>query len=117
MKTESLSKKEIISEKEAIKKLFHQRKIIKKYPLLIYFGENSEPHHRIVVSVPKRNFKKAVDRNRIKRQLREIWRRQKLKLAEESGQKFDLFIIFTGKEEADYQKLETKFILLLNEIK
>lgn len=91
--------------------------MIKKFPLIIYWGANNEPYHRIVVSVPKRNFKKAVDRNRIKRQLREIWRRQKPNLGDPQGKKYDLFIIFTGKEEFDYKKLESKFVLLLNELK
>ena len=117
MKKQGLSKKEIISEKEVINKLFEEKNFIKKYPLLIYYGRNTEPIHRIVVSVPKRNFKKAVDRNRIKRQLREIWRRYKAELVNSDQQHFDLFIIYTGKEEIEYQKLESKFILLLNELK
>lgn len=117
MKTEGLSKKEILSSKEEIKKLFDEKNVLKKYPLVIYWKVNNEPNHRIVVSVPKRNFKKAVDRNRIKRQLREIWRRQKLLIGSSSDTKYDLFIIFTGKEEFDYKKLESKFVLLLNELK
>lgn len=116
MKEYGLTKKEIISRKEEIKSLLQKRELVKKYPLLIYFIENNEPHHRIVVSVPKRNFKKAVDRNRIKRKMREIWRHNKSKVDSGSGKHFDLFIIYTGKEEISHSKLESKFILLLGEI-
>ncbi|MEZ4936156.1 MAG: ribonuclease P protein component [Crocinitomicaceae bacterium] len=117
VKKQRLSKKELISEKQVINRLFEEKNTLKKYPLLIYFGINSEPFHRIVVSVPKRNFKKAVDRNRIKRQLREIWRKNREEIKNNNGHCFDLFIIYTGKEELEYQKLESKFILLLKEIK
>jgi ribonuclease P protein component len=117
VKKQGLSKSEILSKKEEIKLLFEDRQTVKKYPLLINFKENSEPVHRIVVSVPKRNFKKAVDRNRLKRKLREIWRRNKTSISIDSGNHFDLFIIYTGKEEVDYPVLEAKFILLLKQIK
>ncbi len=36
-----------------------------------------EPQAKIMVSVPKRYFKRAVKRNRVKRQLREAYRRNK----------------------------------------
>ena len=40
------------------------------------------PFVRILVSVPKRNFKHAVDRNRIKRQVREAYRKNKAVLTD-----------------------------------
>lgn len=53
------------------------------------------------VGVSARNFKKAVDRNRVKRLLREAWRLQKVPLQgrlNEKGMVLRLFVIYTGRE-------------------
>lgn len=117
MKEKGISKSSIISKKEEIKKLFEKKKSVKKYPFLIYYLENDKNQHRFVASVPKRNFKKAVDRNQIKRKIKEIWRHNRTLIQKEKEKTFDLFIIYTGKEEMDYSKLEAKFIILLKELK
>lgn len=58
-----------------IDKLFNSTAVLKCYPLLCsWLAEETLLNHQILIVVPKRLFKKAVDRNRIKRQLREIWR-------------------------------------------
>jgi len=52
---------------------------------------------RVLVSVPKRNFKKAVDRNLIRRRIKEAWRKNKLPLKEvvsASGRRIELAIIW-----------------------
>ena len=57
--------------------LFTKGRSINAFPVkAVYKLEPPQNEHwlRIAVSVPKRNFKKAVDRNRIKRQIREIYR-------------------------------------------
>ena len=51
------------------------------------------------VSVSKRDFKKAVDRNRIKRLTREAWRLQNTDLKDQltaSGKQMSIFLIYTG---------------------
>ena len=84
---------------------------------MIYFLPNTLSHHRIIASIPKRNFKKAVDRNRLKRRIKEVWRLNKTEIEIIDSTFFDLFIIYSAKEEMTYSQIEAKFILLLKQIK
>lgn len=66
---------------------------------------------QIVLSAPKRNFRKAHDRNRIKRLMREAIRKNKLPLEsflEERGKCLALFVIYTSREEFSLAVLEKK---------
>jgi ribonuclease P protein component len=79
---------------------------------------------QIAFAVPKRNFKTAVLRNRIRRLMRESYRKNKTQLYPlivEQGKNVALLFIFTGKEVVSYAETEikTKSILsqLANEIK
>jgi ribonuclease P protein component len=72
---------------------------------------------QIVISVPKRNFKKAVDRNLLKRRIREAYRRNKdIIYSSISGQTFYLMLIYTGKEIIEYKEAEEKIIKLLQRL-
>ena len=70
--------------------------------------------------VSKRHFKRAVDRNRIKRLIREAYRTQKLPLQDglkESGKGYlKLFILFTGKELPEYQLVREKVAAVLRRL-
>lgn len=66
-----------------------------------YMPRADEGPSRIVVSVPKRSFKRAVKRNLLKRRIRESYRRQKSLL---TGT-WDLLIVYTSREVLPYEAI------------
>lgn len=66
-----------------------------------YMPRTEEGPSRIVVSVPKRSFKRAVKRNLLKRRIRESYRRQKSLL---TGT-WDLLIVYTSREVLPYEAI------------
>ena len=74
---------------------------------------------QILISVSKRNFKRAVDRNLLKRKIREAWRLNKKSLYEflsENEKTCVLSIIYLSKEIDSYQEIEQKIILVLQRL-
>jgi ribonuclease P protein component len=67
----------------------------------------------MTVSVPKRNFKKAVDRNRLKRLVREAYRKNK---PVGSIDNYALFFIFMGRQKVDYNTVEYNLKSLLRKL-
>src|SRR6478736_3681532 len=69
---------ERLKSKKLIEELFNKGSSIHLYPYRIFFlpgpAETTTGMPQLLISIPKRNFKKAVDRNRIRRQIREIYR-------------------------------------------
>lgn len=78
----TLSKQERICSKRLIDQLFSGNgQTMTAFPIRVVFMKRQlapgEPQAAMLVSVPKRFFKRAVKRNKIKRQLREAYRRNK----------------------------------------
>lgn len=78
----TLSKEERICSKKLINELFTGNgRSMTAFPLRVVFMKRTivddQPSAAMLVSVPKRYFKHAVDRNRVKRQVREAFRRNK----------------------------------------
>lgn len=72
------------------------------------------PHVRMMVSVSKRLFKRAVKRNLLKRRLREAFRRQKSLL--EGSPACDLLLIYNSAEVFDYQTIAADVAAILGNI-
>jgi ribonuclease P protein component len=73
---------------------------------------------QILITVPKRNFKKAVDRNKIKRRIREIYRKNKQIIYQQAkSQSYYLMLIYTGKDIIEYKEAEEKIIKLFERLK
>lgn len=112
-------KAEKLKSKKHITQLFTEGKSIKKFPLrFVYLPfENSEQSpHRVGVSVPKRNFKKAVERNLLKRRMREAYRLNKYQIAD-TPQHYVIMVLYTGRNSEDFSKINTAMAALLQKLK
>lgn len=65
----------------------------------IYLAENGHDFSRLLISVPKKIFKRAVKRNLYKRRIRESWRRQKHTLEVNA----DILIRYSTKDQLTYE--------------
>lgn len=110
-------KSEKLKSKKTIERLFTEGKSVSKFPVKVFYLpiENAATH-QAAFAVPKKNFKSAVDRNRIKRQLREAYRLQKHLLKNEKEIPFALFFLYLGKEKLAYAKIEKGIKILLEKI-
>ena len=68
----------------------------------IFSEGNNEGCHRILVSVPKKLFKRAVKRNLLKRRIRESWRKLKHQMYCSGS---DILFIYSSKEILTYQEI------------
>ncbi|SEU05453.1 ribonuclease P protein component [Hymenobacter actinosclerus] len=109
----SFPKEEHLCRKKLIDELFGRGSSFGLYPLRLVWLPAPAPTTsppQVLVSVSKRSFKRAVDRNYLKRLMREAWRLNKFRLVEAEGghQVAQLAIIYTGKEKKSLVLLEKK---------
>ncbi|WP_018341365.1 ribonuclease P protein component [Cytophaga aurantiaca] len=113
----SFPKKEKLTSKIVIDRLFKDGQSRFKYPFRVLFLSDetySESFPQLVISVSKRNFKRAVDRNRIKRLIREAYRLQKEELLSLFPSRPSyVAILYTAKEEIQLKELKKKLYLII----
>ncbi|SHL88418.1 ribonuclease P protein component [Flavobacterium xanthum] len=108
-------KTEKLKSKITIGLLFTEGKSVSKYPLrLVYKAGSFDKSEKIKmgVSVSKKNFKKAVDRNYFKRVLRETYRLNKHLLIDNLDQPYSFMFFYQTKDRLSYQEINTKTIQL-----
>lgn len=113
----TLGKEEKLKSKILIEQLFAEGNHVKSFPLrLIYLPIDHKGDFplKIGFSVPKRNVKLAVNRNRIKRLLREVFRKNKHFFYEKLDKKYVFMVIYMSKEEIKYENLELSLKKLCN---
>lgn len=123
VKKNGLRRADKLKSRKLIESLFAMRSSLQVPPLRVKFrfgpSEGSGPDLQMGVAVSKAHFKKAVDRNRVKRLVREAWRLQKAPLLAQlktAGRSGIVFIIYTDRQIADFatisDALEKCMILL-----
>ena len=99
----TLGKNERLKSKKQTDQLFSEGKKFSLTPFRIFFITNTteSTSHQFGVGVSSKIFKRATDRNRVKRLVREAWRLQKQLLQS----KLIIFFIYTGKELPEYKQV------------
>ena len=108
-------KKEKLKSKTTIDLLFSEGNSVSKFPLRLVYIENKEENAVLLkmgVSVSKKYFKKAVDRNYFKRVLRETYRLNKHILLDSLKKPYAIMFFYQTKERLSFQEIEEKTIQL-----
>ena len=114
----SFKKPDILKNKTVINNLFRNGKIIDT-PFLkcIWDFEKSLENQKklkFLISVPKKNINLAANRNRIKRQIRELLRHKKSQLTQKLEKKINIAIVYKKRETYSYDVLDEKITVLLS---
>jgi ribonuclease P protein component len=120
-KKQTFSKKEKLCSKTTIAGLFNKENTfrVSEYPLILVYKQldfESQYPAQVLFSVGKKFSKLAIERNRIKRQLRELYRLSKQKIyehLEQKGLKLAILFLFIGSEKFTYKDLSQKYELLV----
>ena len=114
--SESLPKEQRLYRKKAIQNLFEKGKGFSFYPFRVvtypHKSVDEEPSvPRVVISVSKKRFHHAVKRNKVKRLIREAWRKNKSGImlkCEVKNITFDFALVYTATVILSYQEIEKK---------
>ena len=119
---QTFKKEERLCSKKLIDELFDKGKSFSINPIKIIWLKaelNSVFPAQVLIVVPKRNIKSAVDRNRIKRQIREAYRKNKdilYKSLLNAEKQCAFAIIYLEKNETKFKELEDKIILSIERL-
>lgn len=109
------SKTERLSSKTIIQEIFDTGTVFYLHPFKIFYKLNEAFCNRILITVPKRLHKKAVDRNLIKRRIRESYRQNKDIIS--TGDYLDITIVYTNSEILEFKQINKKITDVLAKIK
>lgn len=108
----TFSVSERLKSRKVIAALFKDGQSLMAYPVRVVwrYSENADDvHAQVAISVSKRFFKTAVERNLLKRRIREAYRLNKhelYKCLSTSGKQLSLILIYVAKEPLEYAEIE-----------
>jgi ribonuclease P protein component len=115
----TFSKKEKLCYKKHIDQLFNDGRSFTLNPFKVFYvvteGQETWPAH-VLIAIPSKKFKRAVDRNRLRRLIREAYRLHKHRL-NDVGKHLHLGIVYTGNTTAiPFTELEQKIVACLDKL-
>jgi len=121
MKQYTYSKSERLKSRKQIQTLFKKGKSITQYPVRVVFyfvPQQSNINCLAGFSVSKKHFSNAVDRNRIKRQMREAYRLQKPHLVANIPEQLQLqlMFIYIGRQKSSSIKIGSQLNLIIKQL-
>jgi len=122
-RVESFKKDERLCGVRAVSELFREGRTLNVGSLRVIYrimpaGNDLKPA-RVLVSVPKRHFKRAVDRNLVRRRIREAWRRNRepfLVILKERDKRADIALIWTDNMIRPYDITEKTVIKVITRL-
>ena len=105
----TLEKADKLKSRKLIEQLFSEGDRVKSFPFHMVFlpvDTDRVTSLQVGFSVPKRNIKLAVDRNRIKRLMREVYRKNKNLFSDDLHEKYIFMLVYTARNEIKYEDLE-----------
>lgn len=109
---QSFSSHERLKSQKIITSVLSEGVSLSKYPLKVFYLNTVTARHQVAVAVPKRAIKLAVNRNQLKRRMREAYRLHKSII--EGRTPAYMFFIYTAKDSCTYQIIEAAMIHLLH---
>ncbi len=117
---QTFSKNERLTGKKSFEELVEKGNFLNSFPLHIkWLGVERAGKTQVAFAVPKRIFKRAVDRNKLKRRMRESYRLNKKILEhvlDNEKTKLAILFVYTSKTAESYAKIETAVVNSLNKI-
>lgn len=121
---QTLTKGERLKKKQHLDALFQSEHSFIEYPFRIVYckipKEEAEIPAKVLISIPKRRIKKAVNRNLLKRRTREAYRREKQKLYEcvkGAEDTLALGFLYIANSVKSYDEITEAIIAIINKLK
>ena len=119
----TFTKRERLSSFKEIQTLMKKGETFFHYPFKVVYlhvqaqtTSETEPVNSIIVSVPKRNFKRAVKRNLLKRRIRESYRLNKGILEAPCGYRTNVLFVYVSKDVMEFSHIEKRLKEILAKI-
>lgn len=117
----TFNKRERLKSKEEINRLFSVGSRIVSHPFIVVWNtyEDTNSAVKLAVSVPKKHISKAVKRNRLKRHMRESYRKHKsviLTAMNGRAECLNLLIIYTASDIMPHSEIEDKISVTLQRL-